>query len=84
MLQATGRPSSALLLFHAVESRSPWYSVAFGRGAAGSSVYGWPAGTGPIVVEAVGALVARVKVARRFRREFGAGRGLGRPWGQDP
>lgn len=86
MLEAYGATVVGLMmLFYALESRSPWYSVAFGVACAGSSVYGWLAGTWPFgVVEAVWALVAWVKAARRLRTEFGSQRDLGRPLGQDP
>jgi hypothetical protein len=74
-----------MMLFYALESRSPWFSVAFGLACAGSSVYGWLAGTWPFgVVEGVWAVVAWVKAARRFRGESGTDGTGSPPAGQDP
>ena len=48
-----------MMLFYALESRSPWYTFAFGLACFGSSLYGWLAGTWPFgVVEAVWGIVA--------------------------
>ena len=48
-----------MMIFYALESRSRWFSFAFGVACLGSSLYGWLAGTWPFgVVEAVWALVA--------------------------
>lgn len=48
-----------MMLFYALESRSPWFTFAFGVACLGSSLYGWLAGTWPFgVVEAVWAVVA--------------------------
>ncbi len=48
-----------MMVFYALESRSPWFTLAFGVACLGSSLYGWLAGTWPFgVVEAVWAIVA--------------------------
>ncbi len=48
-----------MMIFYALESRSRWFTFAFGVACLGSSMYGWLAGTWPFgVVEAVWALVA--------------------------
>lgn len=48
-----------MMLFYALESRSAWYTFAFGLACLGSSLYGWLAGTWPFgIVEAVWGLVA--------------------------
>jgi hypothetical protein len=48
-----------MMVFYALESRSPWFTFVFGVACLGSSLYGWLAGTWPFgVVEAVWAIVA--------------------------
>ncbi len=48
-----------MMVFYALESRSHWFTFAFGVACLGSSLYGWLAGTWPFgVVEAVWAFVA--------------------------
>jgi hypothetical protein len=48
-----------MMIFYGLESRSRWFTFAFGVACLGSSLYGWLAGTWPFgVVEAVWALVA--------------------------
>jgi hypothetical protein len=50
---------TSMMLFYALESRSRWFTLAFGIACLGSSTYGWLAGTWPFgVVEAVWAIVA--------------------------
>lgn len=50
---------ACMLLFYALEERSPWWVLAFALACAASSAYGWLAGTWPFgVVEGVWALVA--------------------------
>ncbi len=59
-----------MMIFYALESRSRWFTFAFGVACLGSSLYGWLAGTWPFgVVEAVWALVA-------LRKWWLLGRGL--------
>lgn len=48
-----------MMMFYALEHRSPWYTLAFAIACSGSSLYGWLAGTWPFgVVEGVWAIVA--------------------------
>lgn len=48
-----------MMVFYAVESRSPWFTFAFGLACVGSSLYGWLSGTWPFgVVEAIWGAVA--------------------------
>jgi hypothetical protein len=55
---------TAMLVFYALEDRSPWYILAFAGACALASVYGFLQGAWPFgVVEAVWALVA----VRRWR-----------------
>jgi hypothetical protein len=50
---------TGMMVAYALESRSPWWVLAFAAACAASSVYGWLAGTWPFgVVEAVWALIA--------------------------
>jgi hypothetical protein len=50
---------SAMLLFYALEDRSPWFVLAFAAACALASVYGFLQGAWPFgVVEAIWALVA--------------------------
>jgi hypothetical protein len=50
---------TCMMLFYALEARSPWFTFAFGGACIGSSAYGWLAGTWPFgIVEAVWALIA--------------------------
>ena len=56
---------SLMLVFYALESRSPWFILAFAGACALGSLYGFLQGAWPFgVVEAVWALVA----ARRWLR----------------
>jgi hypothetical protein len=59
---------SAMLVFYALEDRSPWFSLAFGGTCALGSAYGFLQGAWPFgLVEAVWALIAvnRWRVRRR-------------------
>jgi hypothetical protein len=48
-----------MMIFYALESRSAWFTFAFGLACLGSSLYGLLAGTWPFgVVEAVWGVVA--------------------------
>jgi len=48
MLTLFGREAVAcMLLFYALEERSPWWVLAFALACAASSAYGWLAGTWP-------------------------------------
>ncbi len=50
---------ACMLLFYALEERSPWWVLAFALACAASSAYGWLAGTWLFgMVEGVWALVA--------------------------
>ncbi|HVN69204.1 MAG TPA: hypothetical protein VMU38_06120 [Candidatus Binatia bacterium] len=68
-LTAFGACAVALMmLFYALEDRSPIYTLAFAGACVAASVYGWLAGAWPFgVVEAVWALVAIRKFATRRR-----------------
>ena len=56
---------TAMLVFYALEHRSPWFILAFGLACALGSVYGFLQGAWPFgIVEAIWALVA----ARRWWR----------------
>lgn len=58
-----------MMIFYALESRSPWFTFAFGLSCLGSSLYGWLAGTWPFgVVEAIWAVVAMRKFLLLRRR----------------
>jgi hypothetical protein len=51
-----------MMLFYALERRSPWYTLAFAAACAAASAYGWLAGTWPFgVVEAAWSVVALLK-----------------------
>ena len=63
---------ACMLLFYALEERSPWWVLAFALACAASSVYGWLAGTWPFgVVEGVWALVAFRRWLRYRARDQG-------------
>jgi hypothetical protein len=50
---------TAMLVFYALESRSPWFVLAFAGACAAGSVYGFLQGAWPFgLVEAIWALVA--------------------------
>jgi hypothetical protein len=56
---------TAMLVFYALEQRSPWFILAFALACALGSVYGFLQGAWPVgIVEAIWALVA----ARRWWR----------------
>ena len=60
-----------MLIFYALEARSPWFVLAFAGACALASVYGFASGAWPFgIVEAVWAMVA---LARWRRRVAGAG-----------
>jgi hypothetical protein len=73
MLTAFGLFSvTAMLLFYALEDRSPWYILAFAVACAAGSVYGFLQGAWPFgLVEAVWALVA----LRRWWMKAGLAKG---------
>jgi len=61
-----------MLLFYALEERSPWWVLAFAPACAASSAYGWLAGTWPFgMVEGVWALVAFRRWLRYRARDQG-------------
>lgn len=48
-----------MMLFYALERRSPWFTLAFALSCWGSASYGWLAGTWPFgVVETVWGVIA--------------------------
>jgi len=62
---------TAMLLFYALEDRSPWFILAFAGACALASVYGFLQGAWPFgVVEGIWTAVA----VRRFRLRIGNGR----------
>jgi len=59
---------TAMLVFYALEERSPWFSLAFALACALGSIYGFLQGAWPFgLVEGVWALVARRKWRARIR-----------------
>jgi hypothetical protein len=79
MLTAFGAAMvSLMLIFYALEDRSPWFTFAFAWACLGSSAYGWLSGTWPFgVVEAVWGVVAfRRWVKDRRRRANANGPGV--------
>lgn len=60
---------SLMLVFYALEPRSPWYILAFAGACALASAYGFLQGAWPFgVVEAIWSLVAVDRWRRRVRR----------------
>lgn len=58
---------SAMLLFYALEDRSPWFVFAFALACALGSIYGFLQGAWPFgVVEAIWALIALVRFRKRL------------------
>ncbi len=58
---------SAMLLFYALEDRSPWFIFAFAIACALGSVYGFLQGAWPFgVVEAIWALIALARFRKRL------------------
>jgi hypothetical protein len=58
---------SAMLLFYALEDRSPWFIFAFAVACALGSIYGFLQGAWPFgVVEAVWAVIALVRFRKRL------------------
>lgn len=50
---------TAMMIFYALETRSPWFTLLFSIGCLCSSAYGWLAGTWPFgVIEMVWAIIA--------------------------
>lgn len=48
-----------MMIFYALEQKSPWFTFAFGLACFGSATYGWLAGTWPFgVVESIWGVVA--------------------------
>jgi len=65
----------AMLLFYALEARSPWAILAFAFACWSSAVYGWLAGVWPFaVIEGIWGVVALRRFARR-RSDFSAAAG---------
>jgi hypothetical protein len=59
---------TAMLVFYAVESRSPWFVLAFAAACALGSVYGFLQGAWPFgLVEAIWAVVAVGRWRARMR-----------------
>jgi hypothetical protein len=60
---------SAMLVFYALEDRSPWYILAFAGACALASLYGFLQGAWPFgVVEAIWALIAAQRWRKRTSR----------------
>ena len=58
----------AMMLFYTLESRSPWWTLAFTLASWSSAIYGWLAGAWPFtVVESVWGLIALQKYRSRRR-----------------
>jgi hypothetical protein len=60
---------SVMLIFYALEDRSPWFILAFGFGCVLASIYGFLQGAWPFgVVEAIWSVVAVRRWYRASRR----------------
>ena len=58
---------SAMLLFYALEDRSPWFIFAFAIACALGSIYGFLQGAWPFgVIEAIWAVIALIRFRKRF------------------
>lgn len=58
---------SAMLLFYALEDRSPWYIFAFAIACGLASIYGFLQGAWPFgVIEAIWAVIAFVRFRKRL------------------
>lgn len=58
---------SAMLLFYALEDRSPWYVFAFAIACGLASIYGFLQGAWPFgVIEAIWAVIAFVRFRKRL------------------
>jgi hypothetical protein len=58
---------SAMLLFYALEDRSPWFIFAFAIACALASVYGFLQGAWPFgVIEAIWAVIALARFRKRL------------------
>jgi hypothetical protein len=58
---------SAMLLFYALEDRSPWFIFAFAAACALGSIYGFLQGAWPFgVIEAIWAIIALVRFRKRL------------------
>jgi len=58
---------SAMLLFYALEDRSPWFVFAFAIACALASVYGFMQGAWPFgVIEVIWAVIALVRFRKRL------------------
>lgn len=63
---------TAMLIFYALEDRSPWFIVAFAGACALASVYGFLQGAWPFgIVEAIWALVALRRWQNRTSSSYG-------------
>ncbi len=57
-----------MMVFYALESRSPWFTLAFAASCWGSASYGFLAGTWPFgIVETVWGVIALLKWRRLYR-----------------
>ncbi|AOV18604.1 hypothetical protein BJI67_11990 [Acidihalobacter aeolianus] len=57
-----------MMLFYALESRSPWFTLLFALSCFASSAYGWLAGTWPFgVIELIWGGIAAYKWRGRMR-----------------
>jgi hypothetical protein len=58
---------TAMLVFYALEDRSPWYIIAFAAACALASIYGFIQGAWPFgIIEAIWTLIA----VRRWRKRI--------------
>ena len=58
---------SAMLLFYALEDRSPWFIFAFAIACALGSIYGFLQGAWPFgVIEAIWSVIALVRFRKRL------------------
>jgi len=72
---------SAMLLFYALEDRSPWFIFAFAIACALGSIYGFLQGAWPFgVVEAVWAGIALMRFRRRLNSVVPAKAGTHKPY----
>jgi hypothetical protein len=73
---------TSMLVFYALEDRSPWFSLAFAGACALGSVYGFLQGAWPFgLVEAIWALVAvnRWRLRKRDAQQPAVQKGRGPP-----
>jgi hypothetical protein len=63
--------ATLMLVFYALENRSPWFVLAFAGACALGSVYGFLQGAWPFgVIEAIWAAAAAYRWRRRMSRDY--------------